>query len=101
MAQYSSDSLRNAEPYDEKAFRESDHQIAALIVHLFGAEDDVMENYSASIINNNNQKKKKKNGCRGTSSNDRILRKRRYRSIDNLYMVTKPVYFLERKKYCI
>ncbi|KAI3461974.1 hypothetical protein Pfo_018637 [Paulownia fortunei] len=102
---HSSESRPKNESY-QKGFQELDHMaaiVAGTLIQLFGDEGidqtAIVENCSTSM------NKKKRGACSeiangiDISSGERIMKKRRYRSIDNLYMATKPINFLEGKKY--
>lgn len=103
---HSSDSRPKNEPY-QKGFQDLDNMaaiIAGTLIQLFGDEDIDQTAIAANYTTSMNKKQKGSysddvaNGIE-ISSRERIMKKRRYRSIDNLYMATKPIDFLEGKKY--
>ncbi|KAK4430647.1 hypothetical protein Salat_1365400 [Sesamum alatum] len=93
---------------DQKGFREFDRMagiIASMLIQLFGDEDidQTADAADHSISMNNKRKGANCSNCSANciemSSGERSLKKRRYRSIHNLYMATKPINFLEGNKY--
>ncbi|PIN11456.1 hypothetical protein CDL12_15946 [Handroanthus impetiginosus] len=86
---------RNEEDHQKDIHKNLDRMaaiIAGTLIQLFGDEDidrtAILKNY------------KKKKGCDHdkddrTSTGERMMKKRRYRSIHNLYMATKPLNILE------
>ncbi|KAG8373261.1 hypothetical protein BUALT_Bualt11G0005500 [Buddleja alternifolia] len=110
MAPYSSQSEPKTEPRDHKGFDHMAAIVAQQLIQLFGDEDHI-DDRTAIVAKYNsrsstNKKKKRStryyndvaNGIEENSSREKITKKRRYRSIDNLYLATKRIDFLDGKK---
>lgn len=76
--------------------------VAEQLIQIFGDEED----NESSITNSTSKNKRNNNGFEITSSEKTVQdcvinckpRKRRYRTIDNLYTATKPINVLNWKK---